>query len=257
MSKSLFDQLMSERERPRDRPTRPPLPLVGIMVRWERQLRQWKVATLASFSSVSVSTVERVERGEPVSDDALDKIAIGLGYEAGHFTDPRIPKSQEESLKSIEDTYGALEPLSVRELNNEKTLRDIARTDALVIHRPLLTAEHDGVIAGLAEWLDFLSFELSEEFGSGPDASIRRRRLYRDALDYVESLNRERLTVLAGVFETTLPRLGAWKVAVVAISPKARDPGAPKRKVMLLDCRILAPENMTWDLVGQDKEAMK
>src|SRR5688572_26139794 len=69
MSKSLFDQLMSEPERLRDRPTRPPLPLVGVMVRWERQLRQWKVATLASFSSVSVSTVERVERGEPVSDD--------------------------------------------------------------------------------------------------------------------------------------------------------------------------------------------
>lgn len=192
-AKDQFDRLMREPERPRDRPTRPPLSLVGIVVRWERDLRQWKVLTLASFAGVSVSTVERVERGEAVSDEALGKIAIAFGYEEGHFTDERLPKGPEESIKSVIETYGSLEVVNVRELDNEKTLREVARTDALVLHRPLLPAEYDTDLAILAEWLEFLSFELSEEFGPQP-ASIRRRRLYRDLLDHLTDLNKKGLT---------------------------------------------------------------
>ena len=58
-----------------------------------RSLKNWKVSTLADFAPVSVSTVERVERGEKVGEEALDKIAIALGYEKGAFHAQRIPLS--------------------------------------------------------------------------------------------------------------------------------------------------------------------
>jgi transcriptional regulator with XRE-family HTH domain len=79
----------------------PPAELVGFVVRWNRGLRQWKKSTLADFASVSVSTVERVERGEKVSEEALDKIAQGLGYEAGYFTKPRLRMGTNEAVASL------------------------------------------------------------------------------------------------------------------------------------------------------------
>jgi transcriptional regulator with XRE-family HTH domain len=59
---------------------------------------------LADFACVSVSTIERVECGEKVSNEALDRIAQGLGYEPGRFTAPRYRLGPEQAAGPA---YGA------------------------------------------------------------------------------------------------------------------------------------------------------
>ena len=253
-SKDLFERLMEEPERPRDRPMRPSLALVGVIVRWERQLRQWKVTTLASFAGVSVSTVERVERGEVVTDEVLGKIAIAFGYASGRFWEPRIPLGRDAAVSQAVETYGDLVAVSVGEMTNEKAVREAASTDALVVHRPLLPAEYDRDVAILAELLDFISFQLSEVFASPASSPIPRRQLYAEVLGQIEDMRQRGVTVLSGVLTTEVRGFGDFKVAVVCISPKSVDPGAPKRRTMMLDRKMLAPENMTWDLPGQETE---
>jgi transcriptional regulator with XRE-family HTH domain len=96
-TQELLDAITCLPQRRSDVPTPPPIELVALMVRWNRSLRQWKASTLADFAQVSVSSVERIERGEKVTDEVLDKIALAFGYNTGHFTKPRIPLSEDEA----------------------------------------------------------------------------------------------------------------------------------------------------------------
>jgi hypothetical protein len=48
------------------------------------------------------------------------------------------------------------------------------------------------------------------------------------------------LTVLSGVMNAPQEGIPDWKVAVVSVTPKLSDPGALKRKHVLVDRRIVA-----------------
>ena len=101
----------------------PPRELIAFFVRFVRGLRQWKQSTLADFARVSVSTVERVERGDNVSDECLDRIAEGLGYERGYFTVPRSRLSLKEAADQLTKKYGELEAVKVGPLRTQRQLR--------------------------------------------------------------------------------------------------------------------------------------
>jgi hypothetical protein len=85
-TQDLFERLAQLPDPPPGIPHVPPVELVAFVVYWNRGLRNWKKSTLADFAGVSVSTIERIERGEKVSDEVLDKVAEGFGYETGYFT---------------------------------------------------------------------------------------------------------------------------------------------------------------------------
>jgi transcriptional regulator with XRE-family HTH domain len=138
-------------QRRTDVPTAPPIELVAFVVRWNRGLRQWKTTTLADFARVSLSTIERIERGEKVSDEALDKIAQAFGYEAGYFTTPRLPLGAEEAAASLVETYSHLEIVPVGPMTTHRAVRDAARCNAVLIHRPEVPEAYDDDIAGLQE----------------------------------------------------------------------------------------------------------
>jgi DNA-binding XRE family transcriptional regulator len=76
---------------------RPEPEFTAKSVRFQRHIWGWKKETLASFAGVSLSTIERIERGDRVSDDCLDRVAVALGYKRGDFTEPRVPLSCEEA----------------------------------------------------------------------------------------------------------------------------------------------------------------
>src|SRR5260370_8434023 len=145
-----------------DVPTVPPIELVAFVVRWNRGVRQWKTTTLAVFARVSLSTIERIERGEKVSDEALDRIAQAFGYAAGYFTTPRLPLSAEETATSVVETYSNLEIVPVGPMKTHRAVRDAARCDGILIHRPEVPETYDSEIANLREWLDLASFILSD-----------------------------------------------------------------------------------------------
>lgn len=179
-----------------------------------------------------------IERGERVSDNALDRIAQAFGYEAGYFTAPRLPLDAEEAAASLVETYSHLEIVPVGPMTSHRAVRDAARCDAVLIHRPEVSDVYDDDIAGLQEWLDLASFILSD-IADPPPSERGRRDLYNDILACVGDLERRGLTVLSGVMPAPQDRLPDWKVAVVSITPRLTDPGAAKRRHLMVDRRVV------------------
>lgn len=223
-----------------DTPQVPPPELIAFCVRWERDLRQWKRSTLADFAGVSVSTLERVERGEKVSDEALDRIARGLGREPGHFTAPRCPLGPEQVADRLAETFGEMEAVAVARMNTHRQVRKTAGCHAFLIHRPDVPEHYDADLANLTEWLDLASFILSAEIDGASASERGRRDLYNDILGCVREIEKHGLTVLSGVMNAPQEGIPDWKVAVVSVTPKLSDPGAVKRRHVFVDRRIVA-----------------
>jgi transcriptional regulator with XRE-family HTH domain len=238
-TQDLLDNITQLPQRPVDVPTVPPIELVAFVVRWNRGLRQWKTTTLADFARVSVSTVERIERGERVSDEALDRIAQSFGYGAGYFTTPRLPLGAEATATSVVETYSNLEIVPVAPMKTHRAVRDAARCDAFLIYRPEVPEAYDDDIENLQEWLDLASFILSDIAERLP-SERGRRDLYNDILTCVGNLERRGLTVLSGVMPAPQDRLPDWKVAVISVTPRLTDPGAAKRRHLMVDRRVVA-----------------
>lgn len=237
---NLLDKISLLPTEPSNIPEVPPAELVAFVVRWNRGLRQWKKSTLADFARVSISTVERVERGEKVSEEALDKIAQGLGYEAGYFTKPRLRMGANEAAASLMDTFGNMEAVSVAPMRTHRAIREASQCQAFLIHRPDVPEAYDADIDNLREWLDLASFVLSRPEDNLPPAERGRRSLYDDILACVHELERRGLTILSGVMHAPQDRLPDWKVAVISATPKLADPGAPKRRYLMVDRRVVA-----------------
>jgi transcriptional regulator with XRE-family HTH domain len=246
-AKELLDKIKELPNKPVDVPTAPPVELVAMVVRWGRHLKQWKATTLADFARVSLSTVERVERGDKVSSEALDRIAQALGYERGAFTMPRMPIGQEKAGERIVETYGYLEPVPVSPMKTHKAVREAAKCQAYLIHRPDVSDTYDDDIANLGEWLDLASFILADIVEDPMPSERGRRDLYNDILKCVAELERRGLTVLSGVMEAPQPGLSDWKVAIISVTPRLTDPGAPKRRHVMVDRRCVAlPANWSF-----------
>jgi transcriptional regulator with XRE-family HTH domain len=238
-TKQLVEKLASMEFPDTGEPLVPPPELVGFFIRWVRGLRNWKQATLAGFAQVSLSTIERVERGEKVSDECLDQIAQALGYEKGYFTAPRVRKTKEEAAADFIDTWANLEPVSVRPLCTEKQVRELIKCHAYLVHRPNVGDEYDSDIHALMETLDVTSFITSS--GIGPDhvADVKRRELYGYIFDCVSRLEHGGLTVLAGVMSAPQPGFADWRLAIISVTPRLIDPGAIKRRTILVDRRCV------------------
>jgi len=231
-------------------PAAPPIELVALIVRWARHLRNWKVYTLAYFARVSVSTVERVERGERVGEEALDRIALALGYEEGAFHRPRIPIGTEQAAEQMVETLGNLKEVSVAPMKTHRAVREAMNCQAYLVHRPNVPETYDQDIANLVEWLDFASFSLAREIQIEGEEPPARRKLYRDILACVTEMERRGLTVLCGVMHAPLPELPNWRVAILSITPKLTDPGAIKRGHVFVDRRNVVLSNMCYGDMG-------
>ncbi|HEV7909732.1 MAG TPA: helix-turn-helix transcriptional regulator [Methylocella sp.] len=124
-TKDILNKIANLPVGPSDIPEVPPPELIGFCIRCARGLRQWKRSTLADFACVSVSTIERVERGEKISDEPLDRIAQGLGYEPGYFTAPRCRLGPEQAAASFVETFGEMETVAVAPMNKHRQVREV------------------------------------------------------------------------------------------------------------------------------------
>jgi hypothetical protein len=97
-------------------------------------------------------------------------------------------------------------------MKTHKAIRDAAKCQAYLIHRPDAPDTYDTDIANLGEWLDLASFVLSDMMEDAP-SERGRRDLYNDILACVAELERRGLTVLSGVMAAPQPGLPDWKVA--------------------------------------------
>lgn len=238
----ILDKIAAEPPRQPGVPTVPSRDMIAFTVRWARDLRGWKAATLASFAGVSLSSIERVERAEKVQIESLERIGHALGYAPGAFTVARLPIPIEKAASDFVEVYGDLQLVAVQPLATERLVRALARCDGYIIHRDLAGSEYDGPIAALAEWLGLTSFVLSEEFADPvlDRAEPGRRELYKSVLRCVADMNGAGLTVLGGVMNAPQPEFPDWRIAIIAVSPRATDPSAIKRDTLMVDRRCVA-----------------
>ena len=211
--------------------------LVALWVRWVRGMRQLKQSTLADFANVSLSTVERVERAERVNKENLDRIAVALGFKPGYFTTPRLPVSTED----VVETWGNLESVRVRPLCNQNAVRQIANCHGFLLYPANVDKAHEDCVSELGEWLQALSFLI----GSSSMADVRegrKRKIYEGVLGCVRQLRHRDLCVLGGVMDAPQPGIPEWRVAIITITSREADPGALKRRHILVDRRCAEPE---------------
>lgn len=224
---------------------RPSRNLLAMLVRMGRSMRGRKAQTLADFSGLSLSTVERVERAEAVSDVTLERIGTALGYDPGDFTRERISLSPEETCASIQNDWGSLVPAPIAPLSKERQLRAMSRCHAMLKIGRAFSDEACALLDELAEWVDLIGFVRSDLTPS--DGPKRMRELYQGALNCAQRLRREGMNMLAGVWHDPKPAIPDFTYAVLAVSPRALDPGAAKRSHILLDRREVARTPIDWD----------
>ena len=63
--------------------------------------------------------------------------------------------------------------------------------------------------------------------------------LYNDILACIQELERKGLTVLSGIMSAPQENLPDWRVAILSVSPKLTDPGAVKRRHVMVDRRVV------------------
>ncbi len=220
-------------------PVVPPREVTGFFVYWARGMRQWKQGTLASFADVSLSTVQRIERGERVSNESLDRVAEALGYERGYFTSPRIAIDGETAAATWEENYGHMIPVDVRPLRTQPQVKEIAQCHCYVPHMVDLPDAFKADVSCLIEWVDLVAFVTSETVTDTASEKVSRRKLYRDVLDHVDRLESLGITVLAGVVHVPQKDWPNYKAAILSFTLKASDPGAIKRRTILVDRRCV------------------
>ncbi|WP_455976687.1 hypothetical protein [Methylorubrum populi] len=135
---------------------------------------------------------------------------------------------------------GQLEPVAVRPFERRRQVRMVAASQAFLIHRADLGPASDAQVEGPTEWMDFASMVLgSHAIDDGePD---RRRELCNAVLAAVSEFRRRGVTVLVGVMDARRPGLPDWKVAIITLTPGLSNPGAPKRRTILVDKRLVQP----------------
>ena len=216
----------------------PPPELIAFFVRWVRGNRQLKKQSLASLAGVSLSTVERIERGEAVAPDLIDRVGQVLGYEPGYLTAPRAPLDPQTAIEGFVETYEHQQPVTVAPIRNQAQIRTLAHCHAYLPFVPEDDEDQRLALNGLIEYIDFVSFMLGNDLVDPSTKDASRRELYADVLRYIDGMKRDGWTVLAGVMEAPRRNSPEWKLAVFSITSRAKDPGAPKRKALLVDKRI-------------------
>jgi transcriptional regulator with XRE-family HTH domain len=215
----------------------PPPELIAFNVRMTRRLMNLKKSALAHLAGVSLSTVERVENAESVSPECLDKIAAAFGEQPGYFTAPRPLQPHDKAATEFSEKFGRLEAVPVRHLNTQAQVRALAGCHSFVVNAPELDDLKED-IRGLVEWLDLAAFVVSPLTHSDGDEG-GRRRLYADVLTAVANLEKQGVTVLAGIMPHPQHGIDDWKIAVINVTRKSMDPGAINRKFVLVDTRAI------------------
>jgi hypothetical protein len=249
--------------------------VIADFVKTARRQWGWKQATLAYMAKVSLSTVERVERGEAISSESLDQIAVAIGQQPGAFTDPRVPLGAAETLERFSRSVAPFEDrvwIAVRPVTGHRQVMELASSHLFLTDAGRLSdacaAEAQGHISGLVEYLDLVSFVISTEAKNSPvtvkrRAPVQRRKLYTDLLNWVRETERQTNSViLAGNYEaeTDNDALPKAKVSVLGFFPKSTDPAAIKRRSAAVPARVSidkAWQNFhvevdSWDVDGDE-----
>ncbi|MFP5516442.1 MAG: helix-turn-helix domain-containing protein, partial [Alphaproteobacteria bacterium] len=183
---------------------------IGALVTAWRRLRGWKQETLAQFAAVSLSTIERIERGEAVSTEMLDRVAVALEFKEGNFHRPRPRRSVGESLLQTMRFFEGKLAVPCVPLKTQPQVAALLGCDAYVVDDGRCTPDADEAIASLRESLGFYRSALREPLGL--DEPVKKREIYTSLLADVQAVERRGYTALHATYDAD-SRFGRVKVA--------------------------------------------
>lgn len=209
-------------------------------------LRRARQGTLASFAGLSLSSIQRIERGDSVSNECLDKVAIALDYKVGDLTNARIPLALNAAAEFLEDALKPFEGhiwIDVSPVRAQRQVRDFGMCHTYIIDTGRLEVDASADVNQLAEWLDLVAFLTCDEVRrtDRERRRIERRRLYGRVLAHVHEIElRAHAVALGGTYEarTNHPYLPKAKVALIGFFPRMTDPSALRRRQLLVPERI-------------------
>lgn len=207
-----------------------PQEIAALVTAWRRS-RNWKQATLAQFAAVSLSPVERIERGETVSIEILDRVAVALEFKEGDFHRPRPRRSVDKSLLQTMRFFEGKLTVPCVPLRTQPQVAALLGCDAYVVDDGRCMPHAAEAIASLRENLGFYRSALREPLGL--DEPVKKREIYTSLLADVQAVERRGYTALYATYDAD-SRFGPVKVAVIAFFPKFTDPGAAKREVVFV-----------------------
>ncbi|KAA0686243.1 MULTISPECIES: helix-turn-helix domain-containing protein [Azospirillum] len=211
-----------------------PQEIAALVTAW-RRLRGWKQETLAQFAAVSLSTVERIERGEAVSTESLDRVAVALEFKEGDFHRPRSRRGFDESLMETMRFFEGRLAVPCAPLKTQPQAAALLGCQAYLVDDGRCTPDAAEAVAILRENLDVYSFMLSDL--AGPGEPVKKREIYTSLLADVQAVERRGYTALHTTYDAD-SRFGPVKVAVIGFFPKLTDPGAAKREFVLVPTHI-------------------
>lgn len=211
-----------------------PQEIAALVTAW-RRLRGWKQETLAQFAGVSLSTVERIERGEAVSTESLDRVAVALEFKAGDFHRPRSRRGFDESLIQTMRFFEGKLAVPCAPLKTQPQVATLLGCHAYLVDDGRCTPDAAEAIAILHENMDFYRCVLSGMFG--PSEPVKKREIYTSLLADVQAVERRGYTALHTTYDAD-SRFGPVKVAVIGFFPRLTDPGAVKREFVLVRANL-------------------
>lgn len=208
---------------------------ISVLVTAWRRARGWKQETLAQFAAVSISTVERIERGEPVSNEMLDRVAVALNFNTGDFHRPRSRRDVDEAVAVTARFFESKLTVTCAPLKTQPQAAELLGCNAYLVDDGRCTPDTAEAVASLRENLGFYCSVLHDPMGL--DEPVKKREIYTSLLADVHAIERRGYTALHAIYEADSD-LGPVKVAVIAFFPRLTDPGAAKREVVFVPARI-------------------
>ena len=127
--------------------------VVGLDIRWARELRRWKKSALATLADVSLSTVERIERGERITDESLKRIDRHLAIRLA----PSPPRDQlclKKKPLRISANCLCRWSTSTSRPSHERQLRALANCHSYLPYLVDVSDEAKPSVLNFIEWLD-------------------------------------------------------------------------------------------------------
>jgi transcriptional regulator with XRE-family HTH domain len=242
-----------------DTPRKPDRNLIAFFVSYCREIKGLPVLSLACLAEVSESTIERIERGEKVSDQTLDKVAVALGYETGTFTKERVPLQANEVLKNLEENAQELSNsiwIPVEPFQKHKHVRALSRTHMNIVDTSHLSKVDEEIIGEIKEYIsraNFLRTEKESDLFLNREPFNKMRKLNQDILDLVKKFGFEnRAYALTGTYKSVVTlgdRKMDFEIGILTFFPKDTDPYAIKRSHLLVPkCFTLTNEMLEENL---------
>ena len=163
----------------------------------------------------------------------------------------RIPLSAEEVERSMAEDWPHRVVVEVATLTKERQLRELAQCHAVLKLGQGHSVEAAETLDQLAEWIELIAFVRNDDVVV-PNEPKRLRDLYRGAFECVERLRQQGMALVVGAWKEPMPKISDFTTGVLAISPRAIDPGASKRRIIVLDRRDMAGLRFSFGEEGDD-----